>query len=418
MAGGTSRTISAADRTTTGALSRRSLLAASLLGSATALGACSSRSGSGMDTGSQLPQGDDLVIGASLELTGSGAIVGVSQRKAVTIAQNKINSTGVVMGNQVRRVQVTIKDNASDPKQAAQLAKDFASDSRVLAIIGGCTAGTAKAMAPIAEQQKIPLLATAFADTILRPIANRRFVFKLGPNASDVASRLSASVRQQGLARVAIVAEVGDHGDTGVAAVTTAANNDRRDLVLTVRVPVGSRDYHAQAEQVAAARPDAVVIWAVAPTSGLVARALRTANYAGQMFFDAGAASEDASAALNRAAAVNSFLVAPTILAGRPIAVTTPAELDQVDFFEEYTQLYGAFSGVAVYAADALNLVVAAAQRGRTAATRLRVRDELEAAPYDGLAGQYIFSTISHGGVQPDSLSLFQMRPADWVKVG
>jgi branched-chain amino acid transport system substrate-binding protein len=105
-------------------------------------------------------------------------------------------------------------------------------------------------------------------------------------------------------------------------------------------------------------------------------------------------------------------------MGGRPIAVTTPAELDQVDFFEQYTQLYGAFSGVAVFAADALNLVAAAAESGRTAPTRLRVRDELEAAPYDGLAGQYIFSTLSHGGVQADSLSLFQMRRADWVKVG
>jgi branched-chain amino acid transport system substrate-binding protein len=417
MAGGSFRETSAAERVEA-VLSRRSLLTAGLLGSAAVLGACGNRD-AGIGTGTQLPAGDDLVIGASLELTGSGAIVGVAQRKAITIAQNKLNSTGVVVGNQVRRVQVTIKDNGSDPKQAAQLATEFASDTRLLAIIGGCTAGTAKAMAPIAEQQKIPLLTTAAADSILRPIANRRFVFKLGPNAADVANLLSAAIHQQGLTKVAIIAEVGDHGDSGVAAITTAANNNRLDLVLTVRVPVGARDYRAQAEQVAAGKPDAVVIWAVAPTSGLVARALRTgANYAGQLFFDAGAASEDASSAQNRAATINSFLVAPTIMAGRPIAVTSPAELDQVDFFEQYTRLYGAFSSVAVFAADALNLVAAAAQRGRTAATRLRVRDELEAAPYDGLAGQYIFSTINHGGVEKDSLSLFQMRPADWVKVG
>jgi branched-chain amino acid transport system substrate-binding protein len=398
-------------------VSRRTLLAAGLLGGAAALGACATRTNR-ITVGTQLPEGEDLWVGVSLELTGTGALVGLSQRKAVTIAQDTLNSSRVIMGNQIRRIQVSIKDNASDPKQAAEIAKEFAADTRMLAIIGGSTAATAKAMAPIAEQQKIPLLATASADTILRPIANRRFVFKLGPNAADVAARLSRIVRQQGLNRVAIMAEVGDHGDAGVGAMTTAANNDQRELVLTVRVPVGSRDYRALAEQVAAARPDAVVIWAVAPTSGLVARALRQANYAGLMLFDTGAASEDASSALNRAATIRSYMVAPTIMAGRPIAVTTPAELDQVDFFQQYTQLYGAFSGVSVFAADALNLVVAAAQRGRTTPTRLRVRDELEAAPYDGLAGQYIFSTISHGGVEGDSLSLFQMRPADWVKVG
>jgi branched-chain amino acid transport system substrate-binding protein len=398
------------------ALSRRSLLSTSLLGgAAAALAACSRPSGT--TSSPQMPAGDDLVVGASLELTGTGAVVGVAQRKAVTIAQDKINSTGVVVAGALRRVRVTIRDNASDPKQAAAIAEDFTRDPQLLAIIGGGIASTAKAMAPIAEQQKTPLLATACADSILRPIANRRFVFKLGPNASDVASLLTGAIREQGLTRIAIVAEAGDHGDSGVAAVTTAANNDGRKLAVTVRVPIGSRDYRDQAEQVAAEHPDAVVIWAVAPTPGLVARALRAAGYAGRMFFDTGAASEDALNSLNRAATVDSYLVAPTIMGGRPVAVTTPAELDQVDFFEQYTQLYGAFSGVAVPAADALNLVIGAAQRGRTAATRLRIRDELEAAPYDGLAGQYIFSTISHGGVEPDSLSLFQTRRADWVRV-
>jgi branched-chain amino acid transport system substrate-binding protein len=413
---GSYRRKSAVDVAAAAPLSRRGLLTAGLLGGAAALGGCATRTTDALGTG-QLPQGPDLFVGASLELTGSGAIVGVAQRKAITIAQNKINSTGIVVDNQVRRVQVAIQDNASDPKQAAQHAKQYASDTRMLAVIGGAIASTAKAMAPIAEQQKIPLLVTASADSILRPITQRRFVFKLGPNAGDVAALLSGTITGQGLARVAVVAEVGDHGDSGVAAMTTALNSDRRDLALTVRVPVGSHDYNAQADQVVARPVDAVVVWAVSPTSGLVARALRQAGFAGQLFFDTGAATEDLLSAMNRAATVRSFMVAPTIMAGRPVAVTTPAELDQVTFFEQYTQLYGTFSGLAVYGADALNLVALAAQRGATAATRLRVRDELEATPYDGIAGEYIFSTISHGGVEKDSLSLFQRGQGDWVKV-
>jgi branched-chain amino acid transport system substrate-binding protein len=402
-----------------GGLSRRSLLAAGVLGGVAGLGACARRvTAVGVGTTVEAPPGDDLVLGASLELTGTGAVVGIAQRKAITIIQNKINTNGVVVNGQLRRVRVTVRDNATDPKQAAAIATEFAADPTVLAIVGGGAATTAKAMAPIAERQKVPLLTTASADSILQPITNRRFVFKLGPNAADVAVLLSGAIRDQGLKSVALLAETGDHGDSGVAAMTTAANNDGRNLLLTVRAPVGSRNYGNQADQIVSRHPDAVVIWAVAPTSGLLARAMRTAGYGGDLFLDSGAASEDALSAMNRAATVNSFLVAPTIMGGRPIAVTTPAELDQVDFFEQYTQLYGAFSGVAVPAADAVKLVVEAAQRGRTAATRLRVRDELEAAPYDGLAGQYIFSTISHGGVEKESLGLFQMRRADWIKVG
>ncbi len=407
------------DRLMASGVSRRSLLAAGLLGGVATVSGCSTDTTGAVASTANMPTGEDLVIGASLELTGGGALIAVSQRKAITIAQNKINSTSAVVANQLRRVRVTILDNGTDPKRAAAHARQFAADSTVVAIIGGSTAATARAMAPIAEQQKMPLLSTASADSILQPITNRRFVFKLGPNAADVAGILVGAIRDQGLNRVSIVAEATDHGDSGLAAVTTAANNDNRNLVQAIRVQPGKRDadYRPQTDQVAATNPDAVVIWAVAPTSGVVARALRASGYAGKLFFDTGAASEEAVSAINRAATVDSFMVAPTIMGGRPLAVTTPAELDQVTFFEQYTQLYGPFSGLAVFAADAVKLVVDAAVRGKTS-TRLRVRDELEAAPYDGLAGQYIFSTISHGGVQADSLSLFQMRRADWVKVG
>ena len=93
-----------------------------------------------------------------------------------------------------------------------------------------------------------------------------------------------------------------------------------------------------------------------------------------------------------------------------------PAELDQRDFFQQYTQLYGAFSAIGVFGADALGLITEAARRGRSS-TRLRIRDELESAPFDGLAGEYSFTTISHGGMEADGLSLFQMHRTDWVKV-
>jgi branched-chain amino acid transport system substrate-binding protein len=343
-------------------------------------------------------------------------VVGLAQQRALSIEVNKINSTGVVVGDRLRKVRVQVLDNGSDPARAASQAQQFAANGSMVAILGGATAGTAKAMAAVAEQHKIPLLATASADSILQPITDRRFVFKLGPDSPDVASLLTTSIRGLNLNRLALVAEISDHGDSGVSAVTTSANNDGRDVVTTVRIPVVAKNYKTQASRVMAAAPDAVIIWALAPTSGLFARALRDAKYAGPMFFDTGAASDDSLSAPNRGATVNSYLVAPQIMAGQPIAVTTPAELDQRDFFQQYTQLYGAFSAIGVFGADALILIAEAARRGKSS-SRLRIRDELESAPFDGLAGEYSFSTISHGGVEADSLGLFQMHRTDWVKV-
>jgi branched-chain amino acid transport system substrate-binding protein len=87
--------------------------------------------------------------------------------------------------------------------------------------------------------------------------------------------------------------------------------------------------------------------------------------------------------------------------------------MNQVEFFQQYSRLYGFFSGLAVYAADALNLVAKAAHKAGTSG-RVKLRDALEGAPYDGLAGEYVFSTLTHGGVDQSSLSIFQMQHTGW----
>jgi branched-chain amino acid transport system substrate-binding protein len=168
----------------------------------------------------------------------------------------------------------------------------------------------------------------------------------------------------------------------------------------------------------AAAGPDAVVIWAVSPVSGLAARALRAAGYDRKLLFDSGAASDDSLTPANRAAMAGSYVVGPQILAGSPVAVNTPNGAQQQEFFNRYTQEWGNFSGLGVYGADALRLLTSAASQAG-AATPLRIRNELESVPFDGLAGTYIFSTANHGGVRPEALALFSLQGnGSWLQVG
>ena len=113
-------------------LSRRSLLAASLLGGATVLTGCGSRLEIGSTTGN-LPAGPDLVIGASLELTGNGSLVGKSQQNAIQIAQDKINSTGVVVNGRRCQLKVLVNVNGSDAGKATALAEQWRSSLARLA---------------------------------------------------------------------------------------------------------------------------------------------------------------------------------------------------------------------------------------------------------------------------------------------
>jgi branched-chain amino acid transport system substrate-binding protein len=363
-----------------------------------------------------LPQGDDLIIGACLDLTGSASVSGIAAQRGLQIAQDKLNQSGVTIGGSLHQVRLVVKDTASDPAVAGPTAQSMITGNRVAGIVAGGSSATANAIATVAEKAGVPTVSTAFAENVVKPVVQRRFIFKLGPDSADVAGMLTDYLRGRNLTRIGLLATADDHGDSGVAAVGTAANNAGLTISRVARLPVGAQDYHSAVTPVTNGKPAAIIVWGMAPAPGLAARAIRGAGYHSPMLFDAGAASDDTLSADNRISTEGGYLVSPFILGGSPAAVTTPAAVAQRDFFDQYTRLFGSFSCLSVYGADALNLLAGAASRAGSS-DRLRIRNGLESTPFDGLAGGYVFSTIQHGGVQHDSLRVFEIEQSGWVQL-
>jgi branched-chain amino acid transport system substrate-binding protein len=396
-------------------LTRRSVIATGVLGGLAAVTAsCSNQIAVAAPA---LPRGEDLVVGACLDLTGPAKVPGTAAQRGLQVALDRINQSGVTVGSTVHQIRLLTRDTASDPATATTMAKDLVEGDQVIGLITAGATATATAIAVVAEQASVPMLAANASDGLVRPVVQRRFVFKLQPNASDVAAALVDSVVAAGRRKIAVLATADDYGDAGLAALTTATATAGLTLTRSARLALGVNDYTDAARQVLAPRPDALVVWGVAPAPGIAARALRTLGYPGLVLFDPGAASEDTTSAQNRADTMNCLVVSPFILSGPPPAVTTPAAIAQRDYFDQYTRLYGAFSGLSVYAADALNLLAGGARRAGSS-NHLKIRNGLESVPFDGLAGSYTFSTIDHGGVEADSLRVFKIDSTGWVLTG
>ncbi|MEQ4301125.1 ABC transporter substrate-binding protein [Plantactinospora sp. B6F1] len=393
-------------------LSRRGLLAAA---ATTLVAACGrddeERGGPGR------ADSRELVVGVSLELTGPGQALGVLQERALKITADKFNEQGVPVGNLRRNVRLVIRDNAGEPRLAAQHATELTNQENVHALTGGCLAETSLAIIPVAQRLQVPFISLAAADNITVPLAQRTYIFKLTPDARDVARTLAPLIRSQGIERVGLLAAPGAHGDSGVRALTAALKSVEVELVKAVRLPGGENaDYRPAVRKATDPDPEAVVVWGTAPFSGAAARTLRQTGYQGRIFFDAGAVAEDTLSEENAPAVEGAYAVHPSSLGSSSLTNTTPAGLDRRDFVYRYIHLHGSFSGFAPYGADALRLIVNAARLGKSV-DRGRLRAYLGNQITEGIAGAYSFAPIRHGGMEADSLGVFSVVSGSWSRV-
>ncbi|MEU6073028.1 ABC transporter substrate-binding protein [Micromonospora sp. NPDC047074] len=405
----------ATSATGSSALTRRGLLAAAA--GTLLLSACGrGDAGEGDPGGTVAPEGQGLLIGASLELTGPSAALGVPQRRALEITLESLNTRGVPIGNLRRPVRLEVRDNTGDPALAARQATELAREAGVHALLGGTVAETSMAMVGVAQTERVPFLSLAFGDGIVLPLARRTYVYKLTPDAGDMARRLARLIASQQLSRVALLAANGLHGDSGVRAMTGALRTAGVTLAANARLPRTGEDPRRAVRTATASRPDGVVVWATAPDSAAVVGALRRAGYDGPVFLDAGAVTEQTLEGGNAAVMEGVYAVHPTSLGGAMLANTTMSALDRKEFVYRYVQLHGGFNGFAPYASDAVQLIADAA-RLSTSVDRGRLRAFLQNQVTEGMAGMYSFAPIRHGGMDQGSLGIYTVNAGAWTRV-
>jgi branched-chain amino acid transport system substrate-binding protein len=119
-----------------------------------------------------------IKVGLNYELSGAVATYGEGLVQGIELALEEINKAGGVLGKQIEAVKV---DNKSETAEAANVATKLAAREKVVAILGPATSGNTKAAAPIAVQNKVPLIsASATADDVTVDSNGkvREFIFK------------------------------------------------------------------------------------------------------------------------------------------------------------------------------------------------------------------------------------------------
>ncbi|GGK92655.1 ABC transporter substrate-binding protein [Mangrovihabitans endophyticus] len=375
-------------------------LAASTLISATLAGC----------TSDDAAEATELVIGADLA---SGSSVDNSYARALQLRVEQINASGQ-LGN--RRLVLRIQENRSDSTTSLRNISTFADDPNVVGVITGacgeCAAGAAKTI----NDKHIPTIALAAASEVSNPVAERRYLFKLGPNAPDSAATMVNELTRTKTASAAVLYTDDLYGHDAFSSVRSELDKAGVKLKTSTMVKPNATDITQAVGTLTDSEPQALIVLTGSDQATLAAISAKADDYKGKVYFDAEAAAdlfvpEDAADATN-----NAIMVFTQILAIDDVIATTPAKAARKQWFRDYTSRYGSYSGVAAFAADAVDLIANAA--ARVGNDRDRIRDLIETSQMDGLTGAIRLTPDNHSGLMPQALTLLVARSGRWRIAG
>jgi branched-chain amino acid transport system substrate-binding protein len=356
----------------------------------------------------------DVVVGADLSLTGAGAEIGTALQRALQLQADQLNAAHALGA---RKVRVEVKDNRSDKGGSITNVNDFANESDVVAVITRPCDDCVQQIATTANDRQVPVLALAGASAMSVPLDQRKFVFKLGPNAPDDAATLVTDLRAANVHKIALITTDDLYGQDGRTATLNETVKAGIAVSAKPTIKPTDTDFGATVAVATEAKPDALVVWAYPAQAAQLAVATRSAGFHGKLYFDAAAGGELFLPTAVGAAVEDTTLVFTQILAIDDVVAATPAKAARKQWFRDYVARYGDYNGYASFAADALQIVVnAIVKSGST--DRLRIRDSVETTQMDGLTGPIRITPANHSGLTPQALTLLIARNGRWRLVG
>jgi branched-chain amino acid transport system substrate-binding protein len=223
----------------------------------TACGSSSSSSSAGGASASGGSTSGAIKLGAWFPLTGEIAATGIPQSAGATAYFKQLNAQGGVNGKQV---QYLVKDNAYDPAQTIQVARDLVSQGVVAFVASNGTAPTQATFPYLFGQAKVPvLLPYGGLSTWYSPPKPLLYGFQAPYQAAS--AEAGAWAAENGAKNIVVIRDdPAAFAVAGAPAGPGAKSVNPSVKVSTVVVKFGTTDYSPVVAQVKGMNPDAVIL--------------------------------------------------------------------------------------------------------------------------------------------------------------
>ena len=104
-------------------------------------------------------EGDTIILGSAISLTGKYSTNGIHAQNGYELAVRQVNEMGgVKVGGKSYKLKVVYYDDESTPSRGGQLAERLIKQDGVQYMLGPYSSGLTKAIAPVTEKYKIPMV--------------------------------------------------------------------------------------------------------------------------------------------------------------------------------------------------------------------------------------------------------------------
>ena len=213
-------------------------------------------------------EGDTIILGSAISLTGKYSTNGIHAQNGYELAVKKINETGgVKVGGKSYKLKVVYYDDESTPARGAQLAERLIKQDGVQFMLGPYSSGLTKAIAPVTEKYKIPMVEAEGASRSLFTQGYKYLFAVLSTSEQYLASSIDLAAeiaekngRKPSDVTIAMAFENDPFSlDVRAGVVDDAAKYDMK-IVIDDKLPRDLSDMSATLTKVKALKPELLIV--------------------------------------------------------------------------------------------------------------------------------------------------------------
>jgi branched-chain amino acid transport system substrate-binding protein len=184
-------------------------------------------------------------LGIILPLTGHLSEQGKAVLSGIKYATDKFNATGST------QVELVVRDSQSKTVAAIKAAQELCQDKDLIALIGELESDLTAAVAVVAQERGVPLIAPTASAQGITNIGN--YIFQLSTPLEERARILAEyAINGLGLKRFAILSEAGEYGQTMSQAFKQRAEQLGGEILIEKQYYSGEADMREQFEAIRA----------------------------------------------------------------------------------------------------------------------------------------------------------------------